>query len=335
VLRRQVEETRARFEVGEVTRTDVAQSEAQLAQGQSDLSAAHAQLALSRASYAAAVGQSPGTLDPEPAFKVFPDNVDQAFDTTAQNSPAIRSADYTLESASALVAEARAGRLPTVQASASFGYFAPINPFNSAFATGTVTTGFTISQPIFSGGLVSSQIRQAIEQENGARISLEGARRTATQNVSTAWNQLLAARAAIAAQTEQVRAARIAFEGSRAEQQVGLRTTLEVLNADLVLRQAELQLVSARHDEYVFSATVLNVMGLLEARDLVADIELQPGSHAVSQLKHATGYVPGVEDAVQALDSIGAAKVHKLPPPVDAPITTGQSNEARSSGVTP
>ena len=335
VLRRQVEETRARFEVGEVTRTDVAQSEAQLAQGQSDLSASHAQLAISRAAYAAAVGQSPGTLEAEPPFKIFPDNVDQAFDTALQNSPQIRSADYNLQAAGAQVAEARASRMPEIGAQAQFGYYQPISPLDSSLGVGTLTAGLTLQQPIFSGGQVSSQIRQAIERENYQRVQLEQARRVATQNVSQSWNQLLAARSAIAAQSEQVRAARIAAEGSRAEQQVGLRTTLEVLNAEQVLRQAELQLVSARHDEYVASASVLNVMGLLEGHDLVADIELQPGSHAIAQLKHTTGYVPGLEDAVSALDAIGQPKVRKLPPPVDAPITTGQAAEARAAGGHP
>jgi outer membrane protein len=332
LLQRQVDETRARFDVGEVTRTDVAQSEAQLALAQQQLSTAQAQLGISRANYASVIGQSPGTLTPEPAFKVFPTDVDQAFDTAQQNNPSIRSADYADQSAEALVAEARAGRLPTVGLQASYGYDQPLHPFDSGLNVRTFTAGVVVSQPIFSGGVVSSQIRQALEQENIARIQLEQARRTTVQNISTAWNTLLAARASISASQEQVRAARIAFEGTRAEQQVGLRTTLEVLNAEQVLRDSELQLVNARHDEYVASATVLNVMGLLEAKDLVGDIDLVPGSHDIGQLKRTTGYIPGVDEGVQAIDSIGAPKIHKLPPPVDAPITTGQAAEAAAAG---
>jgi outer membrane protein len=333
VLQRQVDETRARFDVGEVTRTDVAQSEAQLALAQSQLSTAQAQLAISRAAYASVVGQSPGTLEPEPGFKVFPDNVDQAFDTAQQNGPLIRAADYAEQGAGARVAEARAARLPTVGLQASYGYDQPLHPFDSGLNVRTFTAGVTVSQPIFSGGAVSSQIRQALEQENIARIQLEQARRTTVEDISQAWNRLLAARASISAGEEQVRAARIAFEGTRAEQQVGLRTTLEVLSAEQVLRDSELQLINARHDEYVASATVLNVMGLLEAKDLVADIDLVPGSHAVGQLRHTTGYIPGLEDAVQAIDSIGAPSIRKLPPPVDAPITTGQAAEAAAAGA--
>lgn len=335
VLQRQVDETRARFDVGEVTRTDVAQSEAQLALAQSELSTAQAQLSISRAAYATVIGQSPGTLEPEPAFKVFPVSVEQAFDTAQQNNPLIRAADYAEQGAGAQVAEARAQRLPTLGLQASYGYDQPLHPFDSGLNTRSFTAGVVLSQPIFSGGVVSSQIRQALEQENIARIQLEQARRTTVEDVSRAWNSLLAARASIQAGQEQVRAARIAFEGTRAEQQVGLRTTLEVLSAEQVLRDSELQLINARHDEYVASATVLNVMGLLEARDLVGDIDLAPGGHAIGQLKHATGYIPGLEEGVSAIDSIGAPKIRKLPPPVDAPITTGQAAEAAEAAKAP
>ncbi len=326
VLQRQVEESRARFDVGELTRTDVAQSEAQWADAEGRLSAAQAQVAFSRASYAAVVGQSPGTLEPEPVFKVFPDTVEQAFDTAEQNNPAIRKASYAQESADANIAEAKARRLPTVGLQAQYGYSQPLHPFTPQEYTRSFSAGVIVNQPFFNGGLTTSQIRQAVEQGNFARLQLEQARRQATQDISQAWNTLLSARANIKANEEQVRAARIAFEGSRAEQQVGLRTTLEVLNAQLVLSQAELQLISARHDEYVASASLLNTMGLLEAQNLVADIKPQPGSHSTEQLKRAFGYIPVLEEGVSALDSIGGPSVHRLPPKVDAPISTSKAD---------
>ena len=326
VLQRQVDETRARFDVGEVTRTDVAQSEAQLAAAQSQLSQAQAQLAISRAAYASVVGQSPAQLEPEPAFKVFPETVDQAFDTTLQNNPSIRKADYTEQSADAQLAEAKAGRMPNIALQGQFGYSQPFSPWDTSMYQRNFTAGVSVSQPLFSGGVISSQIRQSIEQENFARIQLDQARRSADQSVSQTWNQLLAARAGIAADEEQVRAARVAFEGTRAEQQVGLRTTLEVLNAQQVLEEAELSLVNARHDEYVAAAGVLNVMGLLEARDIAPEVVLESGGHSFEQLKHTFGYIGPVEEGVSVLDSIGAKGVVRAPPQVDAPITTGKSD---------
>ncbi len=181
---------------------------------------------------------------------------------------------------------------------------------------------------------MASQIRQYTEEANVARIQLEQARRTSIQNVSQGWSTLLAARANIIADEEQVRAALVAFQGTRAEQQAGLRTTLEVLSAQQVLEDAQLSLVNARHDEYVASATVLNVMGLLEAKNLVPGIDRQLGSHTFEQLKHAPGYVPGVDEAVSSIDSIGSSHISRLPPAVDAPISTG-SPDAAPPGATP
>ena len=333
VLQRQVDETRARFEVGEVTRTDVAQSEAQLAAAQALLSSAQAQLASSRAAYATVIGQSPGTLQPEPAFKIFPTTVDEAFDTVEYNNPQIRNASYSEEAAEAQVAEAKAERMPQLGLQGSYGYQQPINPFDTSANVRSTTASIVLSQPLFAGGQVASQIRQYTEEANVARIQLEQARRVSIQNVSQGWNGLLAARANIIADEEQVRAARVAFEGTRAEQQAGLRTTLEVLNAQQVLEEAQLSLVNARHDEYVASASVLNVMGLLEAKNLVPGIDGQPGSHSFEQLKRAPGYVPGIDEAVSGIDSIGSKAVRTLPPEVDAPITTGSSPDARPPGA--
>ncbi len=332
VLQRQVDETRARFEVGEVTRTDVAQSEAQLAAAQAMLSSAQAQLASSRATYAAVIGQSPGTLEAEPAFRIFPATVDEAFDTVEYNNPQIRYADYSEEAAEAQVAEAKAQRMPQVGLQGSYGYQQPISPFDTNANVRSTTASIVFSQPLFAGGSVMSQIRQYTEEANVARLQLEQARRVSIQNVSQAWNGLLAARANIVADQEQVKAASVAFEGTRAEQQAGLRTTLEVLSAQQVLEEAQLSLVQALRDEYVASATVLNVMGLLEAKNLVPGIDGQPGSHSFEQLKHAPGYVPGVDEVVPAIDSIGSKGVRTLPPEADAPITTG-SADSRPAGV--
>ena len=333
VLQRQVDETRARFEVGEVTRTDVAQSEAQLAAAQALLSSAQAQLASSRAVYASVIGQSPGTLAPEPAFRIFPTTVDEAFDTVEYNNPQIRQADYSEEAAEAQIAEAKAARMPQLGLQGSYGYQQPISPFDTNANVRSTTASIVLTQPLFAGGSVASQIRQYTEEANVARIQLEQARRVSIQNVSQAWNRLLAARANIVADGEQVRAARVAFEGTRAEQQAGLRTTLEVLNAQQVLEEAQLSLVNARHDEYVASATVLDVMGLLEAKNLVPGIDSEPGSHSFNQLKHAPGYVPGVDEAVSGIDSIGAKGVRQLPPEADAPIATGSAADARPPGA--
>ena len=337
VLTRQVQETRVRFEVGEVTKTDVAQSEAELAQSQAALATAHAQLAIDRAAYAQVVGQSPGDLEPEPSLKL-PATIDEAFDRAQRYNPNIRSAEYGRQGASARLAGAKAQRMPRVQLNGQFGFrtdqgLRAIPTEADNFRQFSQVTA-TVTQPLFAGGSIDSGIRQAVERENFFAIQLEGARRNTVQSLSQFWNQLLSARANIAANEERVRAARVAVEGARAEQAVGLRTTLEVLTAEQTMRDAELALVNARRDEYVASAGVLNVTGQLAANNIVAALPLDPGGHSFTRLKKASGYVPW-EEAVKAFDSVGGAPdVDFLPPPPDEPLVTTAPGQGANLGAT-
>jgi outer membrane protein len=310
VLQRQLDESNARFDVGEITRTDVAQSQARLASAMAGLSAAQAQLEVSRASYAAVVGQTPGELAPEPSLAgLLPVSVDQAFEAAQTTNPGVTSAKFNEEAAAARVAVAKAGYRPTVSARASLGYAADKRSgVGSQFDDydRTLSGAITASIPLFTGGLTTSQVRAASERENAARSAVEGAKRTAIQQVSNAWSNLLASRAGLVSNEEQVRATRIAFEGVRQEQQVGLRTTLDVLNAQLELSNAELALVSARRDEYLASAVVLQAMGQLDVTKLSASTTAYDPKTSYNRVTHSVGWVPW-EPVVQAIDSVGAA----------------------------
>ena len=317
ILTRQVEESNARFEVGEITRTDVAQSQASQALARAQLAQAQAQLNISRAAYAAVVGRNPESLEPEPPLALTPASVEAAFDTAEKNNAALRSAGYAEQASRARIAAARAERLPTVGLRATVGYSGALSNINAADYDRSVTASATFSQPLFAGGVINSRIRQAIERNNVDRIQVEQARRDLLQRLSQAWNQLLAARSVIAAGEEQVRAARVAFEGTGEERKVGLRTTLEVLTAQQTLRDAELQLINARRDEYVANAAVLNVMGLLEARYIAPAAPLYDPAAPFNRVKRA-GFVPW-EPVVAGLDGIGAPTIITLPtapPPV-------------------
>jgi outer membrane protein len=305
VLNRQLEESKARFEVGEITRTDVAQSEARLASAQASQSSAQAILAASRAAYAAVVGQNPTDLAPEPSLAaLLPSSVEQAFDLVDKNNPQIQAARYAEQAAAARVAVAKAAYRPTVGARAGFdtdatrtnGTGRDFGDYNRGY-----TASLTASVPLFTGGLTSSQVRAAQERENAARTAVEGAQRSALQQISTAWNNLLASRANLVSNEEQVRATRIAFEGVRQEQQVGLRTTLDVLNAQLELANAEVALVVARRDEYVASASVLQAMGVLNVANLAPEVERYDPVKSYNKVNHAFGWVPW-EPLVQGVD---------------------------------
>ena len=145
------------------------------------------------------------------------------------------------------------------------------------------------------------EVRQSVERNNADRITIEGVRRNVLQGVTQFWSQLIASRANITSSEQQVAAARIAAEGTRQEQQVGLRTTIEVLNAEQELRQAELNQVSSRRDEYVAAANVLATMGRLEAKNLIPSAPQYDAAKNFRRLRMTWGWVPW-EEPVSILD---------------------------------
>jgi outer membrane protein len=320
VLHQQLAESEARFEVGEITRTDVAETQAQVAGAEAQLSTAQAQLAISRAGYAAVVGQNPVDLAPEPPLdKLLPASVDQAFDLAQRNNPQLRQADYTEQSSAAKVAAAKAQTRPTVALRGSAGYTGGNIAKGTPFANYShdISASAVLTVPLFTGGTTSSQIRQAAENNNVDRIAIEATRRQILLQVSQAWNQLLGSRAGLKANEAQVRAANIAFEGSRLEARVGLRSTLDVLITEQNLATAEVALVNARHDEYIAAAALLVAMGALYAQDLSSEVTVYDPKANFDKVRRSYPWAPW-ERAVEAVDRIGAPSVEPPPPP--API---------------
>jgi outer membrane protein len=308
VLTRQLQESQARFEVGEITRTDVAQSQARLAGAQALYQSAVAQLAITRAGYTTLVGQNPGDLAPEPSLAyMLPTDPDEAYKIAEEFSPQLRGQQFTEQASRARIAGARAERMPNISANVTYGFNGPAIPdrpsdvFQRDLYTRNLSGSVTATVPIYSGGLVSSRIRQSVERNNADRITVEGVRRTVMQSVTQFWSQLIAARANIASSELQVSAARIAAEGTRQEQQVGLRTTIDVLNAEQELRSAELNQVSSRRDEYVAAANVLATMGRLEARNLVPGVPQYDAAKNFRKLRMTWGWVPW-EEPVDIID---------------------------------
>jgi outer membrane protein len=326
VLTRQLDESQARFDVGEVTRTDVAQSQARLAQAQALFQQSQAQLAITRATYAQVVGQNPGTLEPEPSLAyLMPSDPDQAFAVAEQNNPQLRAQEFAEQASRARVAGARAERLPSVNAQSTLRFQnSRDDPYERDLYNREFVAGVSVTVPIFNGGLTTSRIRQAIERNNTDRLTTEIVRRSVLQSITGAWSQLIAARANIASSDEQVRAARIAAEGTRQEQQVGLRTTIDVLNAEQELRQAELNQVSARRDEYVAAATVLSQMGRLEAKNLTPSVPRYDPARNFRSLRITWGWVPW-EEPIGIVDHFLTPWPAKTaePKPTEPPIAPG------------
>jgi outer membrane protein len=329
VLSRQLAETRARFDVGQVTRTDVAQAEARLAGAQASSSSAKAQLGVSRAAYAAVIGQSPGELAPEPPLPGLPMNVNDAFTVAGRENPNIVAADYAEQSAAARVALAKAAFHPTVALRAQVGetgYYTSQPVFgllSSGLWSNNVTASAVFTQPLYAGGMNASRVREALETDSARRIAIEAAQRQTTEAVAQAWNQLIAARANTASRTEQVRANEIAYEGVKQEAAVGLRTTLDILNANQELQTAQLALVGARHDEYLAGAAVLSAMGRLEASAIAPNVALYDPQKAFERIRQR-GALPW-DPVLEGLDSLGQPQPRPLAP-------TARASPARAGG---
>ena len=302
VLQKQLDETRARFQVGELTKTDVAQSEARLSSANALLSLARGTLEASRATYTALVGRAPGTLEPISGFKNLPVDFNQALSVAEGENGSFLAARFSEIAAKAGVRVAKSGYGPTASWTATYQATAPIDHFNNLDRRDGVTTGVTVSVPLYAGGLIASKVRSANEQLTAATLGVEASRRTITQQLTAAWAQAASTEASYKANEEQVRAARIAFEGTRQEAQVGLRTTIEVLNAEQELRNAELALETARHDKVVAQAQVLQAVGRLEARQLFDGIATYDAAGHAKSVKNKGGF--GVDDVVRKLDGL-------------------------------
>ncbi|KAK0341943.1 hypothetical protein LTR94_024306 [Friedmanniomyces endolithicus] len=326
VLQRQLEETSARFEVGEITRTDVAQAEASLAQSQADLASARAQLSTSRAAYAAVVGQSPTDLEAAPVLPTIPADFDAAMEVALARNPGLLAAQYGLQQAEAAVAAARAEYLPSIRATASYGGTATdLSNLDELADRRSFTAGATLSVPLFTGGLNRSRVAQSLEQANAAQIAIEAERRTILQNVSSAYAQVLSTRANVTAGNEAVRAASVAAEGVRQEAQVGLRTTLDVLNQEVALRSAQTALASARAAEYVARASLLSAMGQLEGPALNPTLEAYDAKANYDRVRNR-GALPW-DGVIEALDRVASPPVVDADDAPDAPIDAQLKSE--------
>jgi outer membrane protein len=303
-LQRQADEAKAKFDLGQVTRTDVFQAQTQLEAARAALSAAQAQLEVSRAEYAAAIGQAPGPLSAPENLPGLPKTVDEAFDLAEASNAGLDQSRLTEQASRAAIAEAQSAYRPTVSASASFGYIGPASPLRPGDYDRNALAQVTIAQPLLTGGLRASNVRSAIAQNASDRINIEAARRAAVQQTAQAWYQLLAGQQQTVANQAQVTAAEDALKGVQLEYGYGLRSTLDVLIADQNLRSAQVALAGSRHDTYVAEAQVLSAVGRLEAAWLLPNEPHYDPAQSFDKVRRS-GALPW-DGVVSGLDSLGA-----------------------------
>lgn len=281
-----------RFEVGEVTRTDVALAEARLAAARSLLAAAEGTLARSKEEFSAAVGRAPNALAPVSPAPVSR-GIGEAKSFAVRNHPSVLETQHAVSAAELNIRRAEAALRPTITLQ---GYVETDPEFDESRQIGIQAGG-----PIYSGGRLSSQIRQFMSRRDATRAGLHLVRLGVEQQVGNAYSFLQAARASRVASDQQINAAQVAFDGVREEATLGARTTLDVLNAEQELLDARANLISAQADEVIASYAVLAAVGLLTADHLRLPVQQYDPSVYYNMAKDA----PTLNSAQgQALDRV-------------------------------
>lgn len=279
VLAEQLKATRNRFQVGEVTRTDVAQSEARLSGGQSQLSVSRATLQVSRANYERIIGHAPGRLaPPDGVDRALPTSLDGALHVGLAENPTIIATLYRERAQDHAINEARGELLPQINLQAN--YVANYNPQHgtSELLTGTFLGRITV--PLYQAGEVGARIRQNVELRSQLRQMIDQARQQVQANITSAWSQVVSIRTQITANQAQVSANTIALSGVREEEKVGQRTVLDVLNAQLELLNSQVELERSKRNLGVASYSLLASIGHLGAGDLALNTPLyDPSRH--------------------------------------------------------
>lgn len=284
VITQEARAAQDRFEVGEVTRTDVALAEARLAGANALLAQAEGDLAEARAFYRFAVGRDANALSAPPAPPARPATVTAAQAVAMRSHPDILRAQHEVAVSDLRVLVAKAAAIPQVRLQSRYGLTEDLSSsnYNRGGSIGIGVTG-----PIYQGGRNSALERQAINGGTAARSALFETTQRIAQNVSTAFARVDVARAAIEANDRQIRAARTAFEGVREEAMLGARTTLDVLNAEQELLDAQANRITAVSNQYVAAYSLLAAMGQLTASDLRLPVQIYDPSAYYGQVQNA------------------------------------------------
>ena len=270
------------------------------------------------AAYVQVVGQNPGTLVTPGDLPGMPANVDDAFAVAEKNSPSLGVAQSRAVSAQTQVSQARSQFLPKVSVTARYGATGVLAPFDSPSFRPSVVGQLTVSQPLFSGGLHASQVRQAEALADASRDAVESARRSVVLNVANAWNAMITAQRNVESGLAGVDSANQALQGMQVEYRADQRSTYDLLNAQSNLYSAQLNLVRARHDRYLAAARLLGTIGRLEAEQLIPALNTYKPEANFDKVKATDflpiGYVPATLDKV-ALPEPAPVTAPPLPEP--------------------
>lgn len=300
------EELRAaqdRFEVGEVTRTDVALAESRQAAARTGLAVARGDLVNAREEYYAAVGSRPGALSSSPYLPKAPASLEAAQSVAARNHPSVLAAQHQVAAGELNVKRAETLLGPTASLNGQVGM---TNTYNSTNYRDEASLALNLNQRLYQGGGLSSGVRKAMASRDSLRGNLLTVQENVAQDVATAYVALKVAEASLTASEANIRAARIAFDGVREEATLGARTTLDVLDAEQELLDALANRVTAQASRYIASYQLLATQGLLTAERLRLNVPIYDPAAYYNRVKNAPSrYSKQGADLDRVLRSIG------------------------------
>ncbi len=265
VLGKQLYASDQRFKAGELTRTDVAQSQASLKGAEASMAVAVANAKASEANYLTVVGKAPGKLT-TPGLAKRPSSLDAALDIAQETNPSILLAAYVEDASEHSIEVAKGDLLPALSLNGSYSY--NDEPSSTVDTSQTALIQGILTVPLYEAGRTYSVVRQAKQTASQNRIQVISATRSVRESVTNAWNNLEASGQSLSGVRAQVSASRLALDGVRQEYAVGSRTTIDVLNAEQALLNAQISEVTAQHDQVVASYQLLTAMGRMTAQRL-------------------------------------------------------------------
>ncbi|WP_198964275.1 TolC family outer membrane protein [Bradyrhizobium sp. Y36] len=268
-LRETLAVTQRRLNAGDVTPTDSAQAEARLNRGLADLNAAEVALAVSQATYAQVIGNSPSQLRPADVVdRYLPKSREDAMTMAIRQHPAVMAAGFDVDVASTNIRIAEGALLPSATIQGSASKSRNNDPTLGTFAEDQASIVASVTAPIYDGGQAAAQTRQAKEITAQSRLVLDQVRNQARTAAISAWVSNEGARVAVSASESEVKAATVALQGVQREAAGGQRTTVDVLNSQADLIQAKARLIGAQRDRVIASYTLLSAIGHLDVKTL-------------------------------------------------------------------
>jgi outer membrane protein len=261
--------TQRRLNAGDVTPTDTAQAEARLNRGLADLNAAEVALAISQATYAQVIGNTPSQLRPaEVVDRYLPRSREDALSMAIREHPAVMAASFDVDVASTNIRVAEGALLPSANVQGSASRSRDNDPTLGTFGTDQASIVANVTAPIYDGGTAASQTRQSKEVAAQSRLVLDQVRNQARTAATSAWVAHEGAKIAVSASESEVKAATVALQGVQREAAGGQRTTVDVLNSQADLIQAKARLIGALRDRVIASYTLLSAVGRLDVKTL-------------------------------------------------------------------